>query len=182
MSENFYAGERCSRALIGAASRRRPWCQWTMRLLGLPLILLALYGGLVAHAAGPSAIGNTQVLRKSEESRMWMTVGERRFAITLADTDAARAFSTMLPLTLDMEDLNGNEKKKDLSTALPANAKRPGTIHSGDLMLWGARTVVVFYLTFDSPYAYTHLGRVDDPAGVAQALGSGDVRVIFSRN
>ncbi len=112
---------------------------------------------------------------------MWMTVGERRFAITLADTRAARAFAAMLPLTLDMEELNGNEKKKDLPNALPTDTYQPGTIRNGDLMLWGSRTVVIFYLTFDSAYSYTRLGRVDDPAGLAQALGRRDVRVIFSR-
>lgn len=113
---------------------------------------------------------------------MCMTVGERRFAITLADTEAARAFRAMLPLVLDMEELNGNEKKWDLPKALPTDASRPGTIRNGDILLWGSRTVVVFYQTFDSPYAYTRLGRVDDPAGLAQVLGRGDVRVAFSRN
>lgn len=112
---------------------------------------------------------------------MWMTVSERRFAFTLADTDAARAFVSRLPLALEMTELNGNEKKFDLPDALPANPSRPGTIRNGDLMLYGANTVVVFYLTFDSPYAYTRLGRVDDPTGLAQALGRGSVRVAFSR-
>jgi hypothetical protein len=116
------------------------------------------------------------------ESRVWMTVGERRMAVTLADTDAARAFAARLPLTLDMSDLNGNEKKFDLAKALPANASRPGTIRNGDLMLYGANTVVLFYLTFDSPYSYTRLGRVDDPNGLAQALGQRGVRVYFSRD
>jgi hypothetical protein len=120
--------------------------------------------------------------KKSEESRMWMTVGERRFAIALADTEAARAFAAMLPLTLDMEDLNGNEKKNDLPNALPTAASRPGTIRNGDLMLWGSRTVVIFYLTFESSYSYTRLGRVNDPAGLAQTLGRRDVRVVFSKN
>ena len=40
---------------------------------------------------------------------MWMTIGERRFAITLSDNAAARAFAAQLPLTLDMSELNGNE-------------------------------------------------------------------------
>ncbi|MDH2432468.1 cyclophilin-like fold protein [Pokkaliibacter sp. MBI-7] len=113
---------------------------------------------------------------------MWMKVGERRFAITLADTAAARAFATLLPLTLEMEELNGNEKKKALPRSLPTDASRPGTIHSGDLLLWGEHTIVVFYQTFSSPYAYTRLGRVDDPAGLAQVLGAGDVRVAFLRH
>lgn len=141
-----------------------------MRRLGLPLLVFALGGCDAAQASTPA-----------EESRMWMTVGERRFAITLADTDAARAFAAMLPLTMDMADLNGNEKHAELPKALPVNASRPGAIHNGDLMLWGARTVVVFYLGFDSSYAYTRLGRVDDPAGLPQALGRRDVRVVFSR-
>jgi hypothetical protein len=117
---------------------------------------------------------------KPKELRMWMNVGERRFAVTLADTDAARAFAAKLPLTLDMSDLNGNEKKIDLSTDLPAKPSRPGTIRNGDIMLYGTNTVVVFYLTFDSPYSYTRLGRVEDPSGLAQALGKRDVQVTFS--
>ena len=111
---------------------------------------------------------------------MWMTVGERRFAITLTDNPAARAFAAQLPLTLDMAELNGNEKHAELPKALPADASRPGTIRSGDLMLYGSDTLVVFYLTFHSSYPYTRLGRVDDPAGLAQALGRRTVRVVFS--
>src|SRR4051794_28344526 len=101
---------------------------------------------------------------RPEEARMWMTVGERRFAITLADNAAARAFAAELPLTLDMIELNGNEKYADLREALPADAGRPGTIQNGDLMLYGTRTLVVFYATFNSSYSYTRLGRVDDAA------------------
>jgi uncharacterized membrane protein YfcA len=49
-------------------------------------------------------------------------------------------------------------------------------------MLYGTNTVVVFYATFNSSYAYTRLGRVDDPAGLPQALGRRGVRVVFSRD
>jgi hypothetical protein len=135
---------------------------------------LSLLAGLLVLVA-PAIV-------KSEESRMWMTVGERRFAITLSDNPAARAFDALLPLRLDMSDLNDNEKKVRLPKALPANASRPGTIRNGDLMLYGTETLVVFYLTFDSPYSYTRLGHVNDPAGLAQALGRRDVRVVFSKD
>lgn len=109
-----------------------------------------------------------------------MTAGGRRFAITLADTDAARGFVARLPMTLDMTDLNDNEKKFDLPKNLPANPTRPGTIRIGDLLLWGDNTVVVFYKTFDSAYSYTRLGQVDDPSTLAQSLGRGGVQVQFS--
>jgi hypothetical protein len=113
---------------------------------------------------------------------MWMTVGERRFAITPADTEAGRAFAAMLPLTIDMPDLNSNEKHARLPKALPMATIRPGTIRTGEIMLYGSQTLVVFYLTFNSSYSYTRLGRVGDPTGLEQALGSGTARITFSKN
>ena len=152
-------------------------------LLGF-LALGACEVGQAATLALPAAVATTAAppTARPEESRMWMTVGERRFAITLAHNAAARAFAAQLPLTLDMSELNGNEKHADLRTALPASASRPGTIRDGDLMLYGPNTVVVFYETFDSSYAYTRLGRVDEPADLPQALGRRGVRVVFSRD
>lgn len=137
-----------------------------------------------ATAALPAAVATdaAPASARPEESRMWMTVGDRRFAITLTDNAAARAFAAQLPLTLDMSELNGNEKHADLRAALPANASRPGTIRNGDLMLYGTTTVVVFYETFDSSYSYTRLGRVDDPADLPRALGRRGARVVFSRD
>ena len=115
------------------------------------------------------------------ERRIWMAVGERRFAVTLADNEAARAFVSQLPLTLDMPDLNGNEKHQRLPKALPTSVTRPGTIRNGDLMLWGADTLVIFYLTFDSPYSYTRLGHIEDAAALPQSLGKGQARVTFAK-
>lgn len=113
---------------------------------------------------------------------MWMTVGERRFAITLSDNHAARAFAAQLPLTVEMSELNGNEKHAELPKALPADASRPGTIRNGDLMLYGTETLVVFYATFESSYSYTRLGRMDDPSDLPEVLGPRSVRVMFSRD
>ena len=67
--------------------------------------------------------------------------------IELAQTAAAEAFRALLPLTLTMYELNGNEKYAELPSALPIEASNPGTIRAGDVMLYGARTLVVFYKT-----------------------------------
>ena len=99
---------------------------------------------------------------------------------TLADTDAARAFADRLPLTLTMDELNGNEKYHYLAHALPGEAQAVGGIHAGDLMLYGDDCVVLFYESFRTPYAYTRLGRVRDPAGLAEALGTGSAEVSFA--
>jgi hypothetical protein len=79
--------------------------------------LILLFSLLVAGAGAVSA--------QPEEMRMWMTVGERRFAITLTDNAAARAFAAQLPLTLDMSELNGNEKHADLPR-MRADQERSG--------------------------------------------------------
>lgn len=159
-------------------ARRSSRAGWRQGCLQWALLLLALCSLQTTRAADSAVPVATQ---GEAATRLWMSVGERRFAVTLADTSAARALAALLPLTLDLEELNGNEKKQELSQALPVAASRPGRIYDGDILLWGSRTLVVFYQTFDSPYSYTRLGRVDDPAGLTQALGQGDVRVSFAR-
>lgn len=162
----------------------RAWRGLHETSLMLSLLVLGACEAGQPSATGPATVvaanAGTAALQP-EESRMWMTVGERRFAITLTHTPAARAFAAQLPLTLDMVDLNGNEKHAELPKALPVSASRPGTIRQGDLMLYGSSTLVVFYVTFDSSYSYTRLGRVDDADGLAQALGQRAVRINFSK-
>jgi hypothetical protein len=176
-------------ALFGTnISDRRARGPRVLRALSLLLGLLVVGSGCEAGQDPPSgspavtAADASSASMRQEESRMWMTVGKRRFAVTLTDNAAARAFAAQLPLTLEMSELNGNEKHGDLPKPLPANASRPGTIRNGDLMLYGADTLVVFYLTFESSYSYTRLGRVDDPSDLAQALGPRGVRVVFSKH
>lgn len=152
-------------------------------LRGLALLLgLLVLGGCKAQQREAPTVARDNGLESTapEETRMWMTIGEHRFAITLADSKAAQAFAARLPLTLDMADLNGNEKHAELAQPLPANASRPGTIHAGDLLLYGSETVVLFYQTFRSIYSYTRLGGVDDPVSLAKVVGSRSVRVVFS--
>lgn len=111
---------------------------------------------------------------------MWMTVGTQRFAITLEDNPTARAFVQLLATTLEMAELNGNEKHVSLPRALPVDAIRPGTIRTGDVLLYGNDTLVVFYETFSSTYSYTRIGRIEDSAQLARVLGRGNPRVAFT--
>ena len=112
---------------------------------------------------------------------MWMTVGDaKRYAVTLEDNPTAHALAQLLPVTLDMSDLNGNEKHARLPRSLPTNAVQPGTIRTGDVLLYGNDTLVVFYAPFRSSYSYTRIGRIADSAGLAQTLGPGNQRIGFA--
>jgi hypothetical protein len=112
---------------------------------------------------------------------MWMTIGgTHRFAVTLEDNPTARAFAQLLPITLDMPDLNDNEKHVRLPRSLPTNAVRPGTIRTGEVMLYGDNTLVLFYKTFPSSYSYTRIGRVTRVEGLVEALGTGSQRIGFT--
>lgn len=155
----------------------------TFRRLALLISFLA-FGGYDAAQAETSAspvVAKTATIQK-EETPMWLTVGGSRFAVSLADTEAAHQLASMLPFTMRMADLNSNEKHGELSKSISTKAVRPGVIHEGDLLLYGSSTLVLFYKTFDSAYSYTSIGRVNDPTGLAQALGSGDVKLTFSKD
>ncbi|HYC83647.1 MAG TPA: cyclophilin-like fold protein [Chryseosolibacter sp.] len=106
-------------------------------------------------------------------------IGHNNFTAILESNATANEFKKMLPLTISMKDLNSNEKFFDFADNLPASASNPRTINSGDLMLWGSNTLVLFYKTFNTSYSYTRLGKIENPTGLAKAVGPGNVTVTF---
>lgn len=113
------------------------------------------------------------------EISMKMIVGEYTFDVEYVDNNTAEAFKKMLPVTLKMEELNGNEKYCYIDSSLPTALSTPGTINAGDIMLFGSNCIVVFYETFKTSYSYTRIGKVKDTASLKKALGSGDVTIKF---
>ena len=138
---------------------------------------------LAAVCLSAAAHSKTLVAYNTENAmQINVTVGTKTFTATLADSETGRAFAQLLPMTVTMTELNGNEKYHYLDSSLPTDSYQPGTIHAGDLMLYGNNCVVLFYETFSSSYSYTRIGSIDDPAGLAAALGSGNVSVRFEKS
>ena len=137
---------------------------------------------LLAAAAWVSAACSKNEGSPITESNMpevKITIAGKNFTATLADTPAAMKFSKLLPLTLRMNELNGNEKYAGLSDKLPADPACPGRIGSGELMLYGNSTLVLFYESFPTSYSYTRIGKIADAHGLKEAVGHGDVTVKF---
>lgn len=87
----------------------------------------------------------------------------------------------MLPLTINMEELHGNEKYYYLDNSLPTESSNVGEINTGDIMLYGSDCLVLFYDTFDTSYSYTRIGYITDTAGLKDAVGSGSVTITFEK-
>src|SRR5205085_5622959 len=92
---------------------------------------------------GHTAEVNGDSNNRATTMKIKITIGSRNFTATLDDNPTATKLKAMLPLTLDMTELNGNEKYFHFSTNLPTDASNPGTIRNGDLMLWGDNSLVL---------------------------------------
>lgn len=106
-------------------------------------------------------------------------VGEQQFEVSLLDNASTQALIGQMPMTIEMGEMNGNEKYFYLPSTLPTNTQSVGNIHTGDIMLYGSDCLVLFYKDFRTSYRYTRLGSVSNPAGLAEALGRGSVEVTF---
>lgn len=123
----------------------------------------------------PSIPSTTEVIEWNKQD-IEITVNGKIFSATLNDNETARAFSEMLPLTLEMRDYSGFEKVGSLEKSLPTSNIQI-TTQSGDIVLYNGNQIVVFYGS--NSWSYTRLGKIDDLTGWKEALGDGDVSVTF---
>lgn len=140
----------------------------------------------------PTPQANTQIEGRTNEidqsdnskeslaiSKIGIQIGEQTFYATLYNNPSTDGLIKRLPLTLNMQELNGNEKYFYFSEALPSDSARVDEIQTGDLMLYGSDCLVLFYNSFSTSYSYTRLGRIEETTGLVEALGTGSVSVII---
>lgn len=125
----------------------------------------------------------TDIQENTEENtvtNMNVQVGEVVFLATLEENEAVSALVEMMqenPVVIQMSDYSGFEKVGSLGTSLPASNSQT-TTQTGDIVLYNGNQIVIFYGS--NSWSYTRLGHIDDLTGWEEALGRGDVTVIFS--
>ena len=117
---------------------------------------------------------NNNVGEKEKMPKLNIKVGNKNFTATLYDNETAREF-----LNINMSELNGNEKYYYMDNSLKTSLENVKNIKKGDLMLYGQDCLVLFYRSFSTSYSYTKLGYIEDVNDLEQALGEGNVNIIF---
>lgn len=115
----------------------------------------------------------------STEQKIKITVGSKTFTATLENNASGKELVERMPFTVNMQELNGNEKYYQFPDIFPSDPCSFDTIKAGDLMLYQSDYLVVFYEDHSTTYDYTRLGVIDNADGLAEALGSGSAQVTF---
>ena len=129
----------------------------------------------IAETVGGESLDSGQ-----EESALKLTVGDHELQAAFADNSSAEAFRELLaqgPLTIEMEDYGGFEKVGPLGTTLTRNDASI-TTQPGDVILYQGNQITIYYGT--NSWSFTRLARIDDPSGLREKLGDGEVSVTFS--
>ena len=106
-----------------------------------------------------------------------LKINNQSFSIDLEDNETVQKFIELLPLTMDMQELNGNEKYYYMETSLPTNSEKVGYIDAGDIMLFGDNCLVLFYKSFSTPYSYTRIGHIENVENLETFVGYQNVTV-----
>lgn len=95
------------------------------------------------------------------------------------DSPCAQQLLSKFPLTVTMNELNGNEKYYRFSESFSSNPENVESINSGDIMLYQSDYLVLFYETHNTSYTYTRIGYITDTTGLKEAVGTGNPTVTF---
>ena len=114
---------------------------------------------------------------QNEIIKINLNINNKKFTATLNNNETVKKLVSKLPLTLNMQDLNSNEKYKYLDFNLPTNSNKVNRINAGDIKLFGNNCLVIFYESFNTSYSYTNLGEIDNVDEFVSELGSGNVTI-----
>lgn len=145
------------------------------------VLCLFLFLALCSCKAVPNTPPSLETTSASLEENLIIEViiANQTFTAKLKSNETAKEFAKKLPMTVNMQDQSSNEKFYYFENDLPVNSQSPGNITTGDLMLYGPNCLVLFYESFPTSYSYTPIGQIENPIGLAEAIGDENAQVTF---
>lgn len=110
-----------------------------------------------------------------------ISMNGEEYNVTLEDNKTAREFVDRLPLSIKMNELNGNEKYYYFEEPLSSNASNIGTVNKGDILLYGDDCLVIFYESLNTSYSYTRIGKIENSSNLKEIVGNSNVTITFIR-
>ena len=104
---------------------------------------------------------NEKTMNEENIAMIKITINNDEYTINLEDNNTVKELLDILPLTITMNELNGNEFYAYLDESFSVNSHNPKTINKGDVMLYDNNCLVIFYKTFNTSYSYTKIGHID---------------------
>ena len=149
-----------------------------MKVLALAIVICLSHSACAADSAGfrnsPATLPNRGSNETIDGMKIRITVGDKTVTATLIDSDTARDFVSLLPLTLTLEDYNKTEKVSDLPKRLSTKGAPSGSDPSvGDIAYyapWG--NLAIYYKDFGYSSGLVILGKIDGNMEVFNQSGS----------
>ncbi|MDD2366696.1 MAG: cyclophilin-like fold protein [Desulfuromonadaceae bacterium] len=146
----------------------------------LQMILACIFISILSVAT----IANAQTMKnesekKSESMNIRLRVNDKIITATMIDSKTTREFISLLPLTLNMNDLLSREKYAHLPKAISTAGKRSFTYAVGDIVYWSPGPDVAIYYRQDGERipnpGIIVIGKID--SGVESLNVAGPVKV-----
>lgn len=163
-----------------------------MKQVGIAVLLIILIVGCqyefwkqkgveseITHQSPPTLMNDKEGVTDNMKLEITVEINGEVFNAILYNNTASKEFLKMLPLTINMNDMNGNEKYYYLDEGLTTESVTPKKINKGDLMLFGSDCLVLFYETFNTSFSYTSLGFIENTEELKETLGKGNAMITF---
>lgn len=144
----------------------------------LAVIIISIVS--IATNSGAQAMKHED-LKKSERMKIRLKVDDKIITATMIDSKTTRDFISLLPLTLDMNDLFRREKYAHLPKKISTAGKRAHKYEVGEIVYWSPGPDVAIYYREDGERipapGIIVIGKIDSGVESLNVAGSVNVTI-----
>ena len=143
-------------------------------MLKFILIVLTILSIVTLTGCNNKEVINEKIEKELKDmNNVTLSINNKEYNIEFENNDTVSELIEHLPLSLTMNELNGNEYYEYLDFNLKTNSENVKSIKAGDVMLYGNNCLVIFYESFNTSYSYTRIGHINNIESLEEDLKSG---------